>query len=171
MVEYKNVVTLDSNMNFWKSQVYMKGAGTPSAVFYGETQSQARDKGDTYISSQTAGGRGKQFIGDNGEDDDGYQTITEVLAAFNNCELTFRQASAEMKKINPSLSDNDLQNIIIDENPSVPDCDGDGVPSGEDTDGDLPPADDYSWWPLTEENRFMLIGVIVIYALWTYGRE
>ena len=167
MPSFKNTVSQDVNLpQFWVSTVSYGGQSV--AVFYGDSKAEATSKGNEYIKSQS---RSKQVIGEDAASDDEYTTIAEVLRAFNECKLTFRQASTEMKRINPSLSENDLQNIIIDDNPSVPDCDGDGVPSGEDTDGDLPPADDYSWWPLTEENRFMLIGVLVIYLLYYYGRN
>lgn len=169
--EYKIEVKNDRTMpTFWEVCVYQKGASEPVFREYGDSEEEARAKGEAYVTAKTAG-RGKQFIGDNGGSNGGYTTINEVLAAYNNCELTFRQAADEMQRINPSLSANDIQDVLVNDNSTPPDCDGDGKPAGEDDDGDTPPADDWGLWPLTDENRFMLIGVLVLYLLYYYGRD
>lgn len=171
MVQYKNTVQKDREIpQFWVSTVTANGSDSsqPVAIFYGDTEAEARSKGNSYISAQTS--RGKQVIGDNGSDQT-YNTLDEVIRAYNECKLTFREAAAEMTRINGSLSPNDIQDILVNDNPTPPDCDGDGIPAGEDDDGDSSSSGSGSWLPLSERNRFMVIGVIVLYSLRYYGRK
>jgi hypothetical protein len=157
VVSFKNTVSKDVNIpQFWVSNVSYGGESV--ARFYGDTQAQAKSKGDAYISSQS---RGKQVIPGGGGNT--YNTLDEVFRAFNECKLSFREAEVEMKRINPSLSPNDIQDMLVNDNPTPPDCGGSSGTSD----------DDGSWslWPLTDENRFMLIGVLTIYLLYRYGRD
>ena len=171
MVQYKNTVQKDREIpQFWVSTVTANGSDSsqPVAIFYGDSEAEARSKGNSYISAQTS--RGKQVIGDgNGGSGNTYNTLDEVIQAYNDCKLTFREAAAEMTRINRSLSPNDIQNILVDDNPTPPDCDGDGIPAGEDDDGDSSSSGSGS--VLTERNRFMILGAIVIYSLRYYGRK
>jgi len=171
MVQYKNTVQKDREIpQFWVSTVTANGSDSsqPVAIFYGDSEAEARSKGNSYISAQTS--RGKQVIGDgNGGSGNTYNTLDEVFRAYNECKLSFREAAAEMTRIHPSLSPNDIQNMLVDDNPTPPDCDGDGIPAGEDDDGDSSSSGSGS--VLTERNRFMILGAIVIYSLRYYGRK
>ena len=90
-----------------------------------------------------------------------YKTIQSVLNAYNDCELSYLQARIAMQKINPSLSETDVQNILIDDNPDYPpvcvDEDENGNGNGDDDRG--PSV------PLSDDERFMIIGVLVLFFL------
>lgn len=124
-MQYKIEVKNDSSMpGFWEVCV-KDNSGAIVFMDYAETKAAAQEKGETFVATKK-GGKGKNAsIGGGGGGGGGgnfYSTIDEVLAAYNQCKISKREAETEMARINPALSPNDIEDILVNDNPTPPNC-------------------------------------------------
>lgn len=124
-MQYNIQVKNDSSMpGFWEVCVYDK-SGTIVFMEYAETKAEAQAKGETFVATKQGRTSKASSIGGGGGGGGGgnfYSTLDEVLAAYNQCKISKREAETEMKRINPALSPNDIEDILVNDNPNPPNC-------------------------------------------------
>ncbi len=116
----------------------------------------------------SGGGGGGGSIG--GGSNSGYTTISEVVNAYVQGKISYREAySILMNEFN--LSDNDINDVLIEEQkPQKPQKPPPGIPndSEDDEDEEIPDTStdttdtDTQSVGLTDDQRFMLIGLVVL---------
>ena len=120
-MQYKIEVKNDRSMpGFWEVCV-TDNSGAIVFMEYADSKAEAQAKGDVFVATKQGKGMSKSSsIGGGGSSN--YATLDEVLLAYNQCKITKREAQAEMKKINPALSPNDIEDILVVDNPNPPNC-------------------------------------------------
>ena len=92
---------------------------------YADSKAEAQAKGDVFVATkQGRTSKGSSIGGGGGGGGGGnfYSTTDEVLLAYNQCKISKREAETEMARINPALSPNDIEDILVNDNPNPPNC-------------------------------------------------
>ena len=117
-MQYNIKVKNDSSMpGFWEVCVYDK-SGAIVFMDYAENKAEAQEKGEMFVATK----QGRTSKGSSIGGSSNYANIGEVLLAYNDCKISKREAETEMKKINPALSPNDIEDILVVDNPNPPNC-------------------------------------------------